>query len=124
MLPRVAADLVLVVHLAFILFVVGGALLVFRYHWLVWVHVPAAVWGAWVEITGRICPLTIAENKLRLHAGLAGYEDSFIEHYLVPIIYPGTLTRSMQLVLAAIVVVVNACLYSYLLLRWRKTRIN
>jgi len=124
MLSRIAADLVLVVHFAFIAFVVLGGLLVIRYHWLAWVHVPAAAWGAWVEISGRICPLTTLENALRLDAGLDGYRDSFVEHHLLPVIYPGELTRSIQLALAALVVLVNAGLYGYLLLRRPKTRIN
>jgi hypothetical protein len=124
MLSRIAADLVLVVHFAFIAFVVLGGLLVIRHHWLAWVHVPAAAWGAWVEISGRICPLTTLENALRLEAGLDGYRDSFVEHHLLPVIYPGELTRTIQLALAALVVLVNAGLYGYLLLRRPKTRIN
>jgi hypothetical protein len=124
MLFRIAADLTLVVHLAFIVFVVAGALLVLRHRRLAWLHLPAAVWGAWVEIAGKICPLTLLENRLRLLAGQEGYGGSFIEHYLVPVIYPSGLTRAAQLWLAALVVIVNLILYGYLLLRERKTRIN
>jgi hypothetical protein len=124
MLHRLAADLTLLVHFAFILFVVGGALLVLRWPALVWLHLPAAIWGAWIEISGRLCPLTTLENRFRLAAGLEGYQESFVEHYLLPVIYPGGLTRSLQLWLAAGVVFVNVLLYGYLLLRRRKTRIK
>jgi hypothetical protein len=119
-----AADAVLVVHFAFIVFVVGGALLAFRFSWMPWLHLPAAAWGIWVEIAGRICPLTTLENDLRLRAGLTGYKDSFIEHYLFPVIYPSGLTRGMQLAIAAIVIVTNTALYFLLLRRRRKTRFN
>ena len=124
MAARLGADLVLVIHLAFILFVVAGGLLVIRLPHLVWVHMPAAVWGAWIEITGGICPLTTLENRLRRDAGQAGYAESFVEHYIVPVIYPAGLTRSMQFGLAAIVIIINVAIYTYLLLRWRKRRIN
>jgi hypothetical protein len=121
---RIAADLTLVVHLVFILFVVGGALLLFRFPRLVWLHVPAALWGTWVELTGRICPLTVLENRFRLLAGQAGYAESFIEHYVFPVIYPAGLTRGTQLGLAVVVAGLNIGLYLFWLLRRRKTRIN
>ena len=124
MWARFAADAVLVLHLAFILFVVGGALLVLRYSTLVWVHIPAAIWGAWAELGNRICPLTVLENELRQRAGLSGYSESFVEHYLLPIIYPSGLTRTAQLWLAAILVTINVGLYTVWLLRRRKKRIN
>lgn len=121
---RIAADLTLLVHFAFIVFVVAGAVLVIRWPRLSWLHVPAAVWGAWVEIAGRICPLTTLENRFRWQAGQEGYHESFLEHYLFPLIYPEGLTRGMQFGLAAAVIVINLLLYGYLLLRRRKTRIN
>ena len=121
---RLAADVVLVIHLAFIAFVVLGGLLVARRPVLAWIHLPAAAWGAYVEITGKVCPLTYLENRMRLRAGEAGYTESFVEHYLLPVIYPGGLTRGMQVTLAAIVIVINVGIYSYLLLRRRKRRIN
>ena len=124
MLFRLAADLTLVLHLGFILFVVIGAALVIRWPGLAWLHLPAAIWGAWIEISGGICPLTTLENHFRHRAGEQGYAASFVEHYLVPIIYPGGLTRTVQLVLAAFVIFVNVALYSYVLRRARKTRIN
>jgi hypothetical protein len=121
---RLAADLVLVIHLAFIIFVVAGAVLVARFPRMAWLHLPAAIWGAWIEITGGICPLTTLENAWRTRAGQAGYSESFVEHYLVPLIYPAGLTRTAQFVLAAVVIVINVGIYSYLLIRRRKTRIN
>ncbi|MDH3440167.1 MAG: DUF2784 domain-containing protein [Gammaproteobacteria bacterium] len=124
MWARFAADVVLILHMAFILFVVGGALLVLRYPWLAWLHVPAALWGTWVELTNRICPLTVLENLLRGRAGQSGYSESFVEHYLVPVIYPSGLTRSAQFWLAGILVTVNVAVYTLWLLRRRKTRIN
>lgn len=119
---RIAADLVLVLHLAFIAFVMLGALLVLRCRPLAWVHGPAAGWGAFVEITGRVCPLTIWENSFRRSAGENGYAESFIEHYLLPVIYPRGLTRDLQLWLAAAVIVVNVVIYGWLLYRSKKSR--
>jgi hypothetical protein len=124
MLIRIAADAVLVAHFAFIVFVVGGALLAFRIAWMPWLHLPAAAWGAWVEIAGMVCPLTTLENHFRVRAGLEGYQDSFVEHYLVPVIYPTGMTRGMQLALASVVIVTNVVLYAWLLRRRRKTRFN
>ena len=124
MLIRIAADAVLVIHFAFIVFVVGGAMLAFRVLWMPWLHLPAAAWGAWIEIAGDICPLTTLENDLRIRAGLEGYQGSFIEHYLLPVIYPSGLTRGVQLALAAVVIVTNVVLYAWLLHRRRKTRFN
>lgn len=124
MMLRIAADGVLVLHFAFILFVIGGAGLAFRFPQIVWLHVPAACWGAWVEIAGRICPLTTLENTLRVRAGQQGYTDSFVEHYLLPVIYPSGLTRTVQLELATMVIAVNVALYAWLLHRRRKTRIK
>ena len=124
MLLRIAADLVLVTHLLFIVFVVAGGSLVIRWPRLAWLHLPAAAWGAYVEIAARICPLTYLENALRVRAGQAGYEGSFIEQYIVPIIYPTGLTRSLQWWLAGLVITVNLLVYGYVLLRRRKARIN
>jgi hypothetical protein len=124
MLYRLAADLMLALHFGFIVFVVAGAVGVIRWPKLAWLHVPAAVWGAWIEISGGICPLTTLENRFRTGAGEEGYATSFIEHYLLPVIYPGGLTRTVQLALAAAVIIVNVGLYSYVLRRARKTRIN
>ncbi len=121
---RLAADAVLAVHLAFIVFVVAGGLLLFRWPKLAWLHLPAAAWGAWIEIAGRICPLTTIENRLRRAAGAAGYDESFIEHYIVPVIYPSGLTRGLQIALAAVVIIVNLLVYAAFLYRRRKMRIG
>lgn len=116
---RLAADLVLVVHLAFVLFVVFGGLLALRWRWMAWLHLPVAVYGFLIEVVGWVCPLTPLENRLRRAAGDAGYEGGFIEHYLLPLLYPGGLTREVQLTLALLVVVVNAVVYA---LVWRRRR--
>jgi Protein of Unknown function (DUF2784) len=99
------------VHLLFVVFVVGGGLLLLRWPALVWVHLPAAVWGVLIELFGWVCPLTPLENTLRERAGGAGYEGGFVEHYLLPVLYPGALTREVQLVLAGVVVAVNLAVY-------------
>jgi hypothetical protein len=122
MLSRIAADLVLAVHLGFIVFVILGGLLLLRFPKIMYLHIPAAVWGAVVEISGRICPLTTWENDLRQSAGESGYAESFVEHYLVPIIYPAGLTRDVQLTLAGIVVFANIVIYGWLLYRWNRSR--
>ena len=119
MTDRVLADLVVVLHGAFIVFVVAGGLLVLCWRWAPALHLPAALWGVFVELTGRACPLTPLENSLRRAAGDAGYAGGFIEHYLLPVIYPAALTPRVQLVLAAGVVVANALVYAVV---WRRRR--
>lgn len=118
---RLLADAVVLVHLLFIVFVVCGGFLALRWPWLALAHLPAACWGAVVELSGRICPLTPLENELRHAAGQAGYAGSFVEHYLLPIIYPAGLTRDIQFALAAVVIVVNIAVYGWLLLRRRRS---
>ena len=110
-LPAYLADLLVALHLAFVLFVVLGGLLVLRWHRLGYIHVPAVIWGAGIEFTGRICPLTPLENAMRVRAGEPGYSGSFIEHYILPVLYPTGLTRTVQLVLGAIVVLINVGVY-------------
>jgi hypothetical protein len=122
MLFRLAADLVLVIHLAFIAFVVLGGWIVLRRPWVAWIHLPAAVWGAAVELTGGICPLTPLENRLRLASGSAGYEGGFIEHSLMPVIYPAAMDRTIQILLGLVVILVNAVFYAALLRRWIHSR--
>jgi hypothetical protein len=119
MLARLAADAVLVVHLAFIVFAVLGAILAFRWRWMPLVHLPAVAWPVHVEATGGACPLTPLENALRRAAGEAGYAGGFVEHYLVALIYPDGLTREIQWGLALFVAVVNVALYAMLLRRGR-----
>ncbi|AYF88048.1 DUF2784 domain-containing protein [Pseudomonas sp. JS3066] len=111
---RIAADAVLLLHLAFILFVVSGGLLVLKWPRLALLHLPAVAWGATVEFLHLICPLTPLENRLRLAAGEQGYSGGFIEHYLVPMIYPAGLTPGIQLWLGAFVLLLNLVPYGLL----------
>ncbi|MBI1922506.1 MAG: DUF2784 domain-containing protein [Geobacter sp.] len=120
MIYRILADIVMVIHLAFVLFVVFGGLLVLRWRRLVWFHFPAFVWGVVIELTGWICPLTPLENYLRHRGGEAGYETGFIDHYIVPVLYPEGMTRSDQLILGALILLINIAVYSWLVRRWRK----
>ena len=119
MLWRMAADALVLVHLGFILFVLLGGLLLLRWPRLIWLHMPAVAWGIVVECLHLGCPLTPWENQLRRAAGQAGYDGGFIEHYLIPLIYPAGLTPAIQLWLGAIVVLVNAAVYAWLIGRWR-----
>jgi hypothetical protein len=120
-IAQFAADAVVLLHLGFILFVALGGLLVLRWPRLVWAHLPAVVWGALIELTGWICPLTPFENRLRAAAGGSAYTGGFVEHYIVPIVYPAGLTRGIQLGLAVAVVVVNLVFYGALVIS-RKSR--
>ncbi len=113
MLYEVLADAVLILHLCFILFVVLGGLLVLRWPWVAWAHLPAAAWGALVEFAGWICPLTPLEVAFRHAAGSAAYGASFIEQYLVPIVYPSALTRELQMVLGVLVLGINLAVYGF-----------
>src|SRR6202521_5177173 len=116
---RAAADAILVAHFAFVLFAVLGAVLVLRWPWLAWLHIPAVAWAAFIEFGGRICPLTPLEVILRRQAGEAGYAGSFIDHYFVLLLYPEVLTRDTQTTLGALVVVINAAIYVVALRRRR-----
>ena len=119
MLWRMAADALVLVHLSFILFVMLGGLLLLRWPSLIWLHLPAVAWGIVVECLHLGCPLTPWENQLRRMAGQAGYDGGFIEHYLIPLIYPAGLTPQIQIGLGAIVVLVNLAVYTWLIWRWR-----
>jgi hypothetical protein len=110
---RVLANLLVIAHLAFILFAVLGGLLVLYRSWLCLVHLPAAAWGVFIELSGRICPLTPLENHFRRLSGSAGYRGGFVEHYLLPLIYPAGLTREVQLVLALGVLLGNLAVYGF-----------
>ncbi|MEM5431622.1 DUF2784 domain-containing protein [Cupriavidus oxalaticus] len=116
------ADLVVIVHGLFIVFVVAGGLLVLRWPRLAWVHLPAAAWGVMIEWSGWICPLTPLENALRRAAGEAGYGGGFVERYLLPLIYPPGLTPAVQLWLGLIVLVVNVAVYAAVYARWWRGR--
>lgn len=114
---RLLADALVVVHLAFVLFVVLGGLLALRWPRAAWVHLPAALWGAWIEWAGWICPLTPLENRLRERGGQSGYDTTFVEQYIVPVLYPPGLSREVQWVLGALVVAVNVAVYLWVLRR-------
>lgn len=124
MIYRLLADLIVLVHLAFVVFAVAGAVLVLRWGWLMWVHLPAVVWAALIEFAGWICPLTPLENRLRILSGGAGYRGGFIEHYVVPILYPSGLTRGVQVFLGSIVIVINLGIYSWLVFRSIPARVK
>ena len=108
---RLTADAIVAVHLAFIVFVVAGGLLVLRRRGWAVLHLPAVAWGAWTEFTGTLCPLTPWEQSLRQQAGAAGYAGGFVDHYLVPLIYPAGLTPGLQVALGALVLLLNAAIY-------------
>ncbi len=108
---RVMAGVVLVAHLAFVVFVVLGGFLVLRWRGLAWVHVPVALWGGAIVITGFTCPLTPLENRLQRLGGRAGYQGGFIEHYVTSALYPAGLTRETQIVLGALVLALNLAVY-------------
>jgi hypothetical protein len=121
---RILADLVVGVHALFVAFVVVGGLLALRRPWVAALHLPAAVWGALIELQGWICPLTPLENSLRAAAGEAGYQGGFIEHYLLPVLYPAGLTRGVQLGLGSVVIAVNLLVYGIFLVRRRRAGVN
>jgi hypothetical protein len=118
----VFADLVVLVHFLFVSFVVFGGLLALRFKWIVWIHLPAVCWGILIELLGFGCPLTPLENRLRQEAGQVGYPGGFLEHYLVPILYPDGLTRRSQIALGVALVVINAIVYWRVIARWRRDR--
>lgn len=117
---RGAADFVLLVHFAFVLFVVFGGLLALRWPRVAWVHVPVALYGATIEFVGFVCPLTPLENWLRRRGGESGYGGGFIEHYITAALYPGGLTRAVQIGLGVAVLVLNGAVYAVWLHRRRE----
>ena len=119
---RLAADGVVVIHLGFILFVFLGALMLFRWPWMIWVHVPAAVWGGLVELTGAPCPLTPLENHLRHVGNAEAYGGGFVDHYIMPVVYPPGLTRETQIVLGVLILALNIAIYFKFLTRKRAAR--
>jgi hypothetical protein len=114
---RILADLVVLLHLLFILFVVAGGLLVLRWKRLTLLHLPAAAWGAFIEFSGWICPLTPLENSFRRMAGREGYAAGFLEHHLLPLIYPAKLTPEIQIFLGLFVILLNLAVYAVVLRR-------
>ncbi|MBA1272656.1 DUF2784 domain-containing protein [Stutzerimonas azotifigens] len=120
MADRLTADAIVVVHLLFIAFVLLGGLLVLRWPRLAWLHLPAVAWGILVEVLHLDCPLTPWENRFRQAAGQGGYDGGFVEHYLIPLIYPAALTPQIQLWFGALVAALNAAIYGRLLYRRRR----
>lgn len=120
MIWRVLADIVVVIHLGFVVFVMLGGFLLWRWPRLIYVHLPAAVWGVLIEFAGWICPLTPMENAFRARGGQAGYDGGFIDHYIVPVLYPGGLSRNIQLALGLFALAVNVIAYSLFIRRRRR----
>ena len=120
MFDRVLVEVVVLVHMSFVLFVALGGLLLSRWPHLAWIHLPAAAWGAILEFAGFVCPLTPLELWLRARAGFEGYDHGFIEHYLLPVLYPADLTRATQIALGAAVIAINAVGYGRLLIARRR----
>jgi hypothetical protein len=117
MLNLILADLIIFIHFCFILFVIFGGFLALKWRKIIWLHLPAATWGALIEFAGWICPLTTLENRLRSASG-GGYASGFIEHYIIPMIYPSALTREIQVALGLAVILLNLLVYRKLL--WKR----
>lgn len=111
MVYKLAANAVALIHLAFIVFVIVGGVLLLRWPKLMWLHIPAAVWGALIEFAGWYCPLTSIENACLRRAGEAGYSDGFVAHYIFRLIYPAGLTRGIEIAIGLFVVAVNVSIY-------------
>ena len=120
MIYRFLADLVVLVHFGFIAFVLLGGLLAFRRQWVAWLHIPAVGWGGFIELTGRLCPLTPLENQLRRAGGLTEYSQSFIEQYVIPVVYPAGLTPEFQTLMGFLLIGMNISIYAFL--GWRRWR--
>lgn len=120
MVSRLLPDLLVLVHLGFVLFVVAGGALVLRWPRLAFAHIPAGVWGVWIELSGGTCPLTPWEKALRRQAGEAAYTGDFVGHYVLPVLYPAGLTRGLQLWLGVAVLAVNLLFYGVL---WRRSAV-
>jgi hypothetical protein len=122
MLYQVLANLVVLVHLAFVLFAIFGGVCVFLWKRFAWVHLPAVLWAALIEFTGWVCPLTPLENWLREKAGDSGHQSGFVEHYILPILYPDSLTRPSQVALGVFVLGINLGVYGWVLRQKMKVR--
>jgi hypothetical protein len=119
MIDRLCADAIVVLHAAFVAYACLGGLLAWRHPGYALIHLPALAWSAWVEFTGTICPLTPLENQFRRRAGESDYAGGFVEHYVVPILYPAGLTHDTQVTLGAILVALNVAIYAIAIVRWR-----
>ena len=120
MIAGLAADIIVLVHLGFIVFVAVGGFLVVKWRKVAFIHIPCAWWGVLIACGGWICPLTPLEMHFRQLAGQAGYDGGFIDHYVLPLIYPAGLTRGMQVTFGAIILSVNVCVYGWLLVNLAK----
>jgi hypothetical protein len=116
----VAADALVIAHLAFIMFVMLGGLLLLKWPRLIYLHLPAVAWGTLVELRGWLCPLTPLEQHYRTLAGETGYSDSFVQHYLLPLIYPAGLTRDVQTLLAMCVITINLVIYAVIYVKYQR----
>ena len=117
---RLLADLVVILHLAFVAFALFGGLLALKWKRIVWLHAPAVLWAAAIEFGGWICPLTPLEIWLREQGGETGYRSSFIDYYILPLLYPAGLTREVQFVLGVVVLAVNIAGYAWVWRWWRE----
>jgi hypothetical protein len=118
-MANILADLIMLVHLLFVVFAMVGGLLLFWRRWVLWLHLPAVAWAAIVEFGGLICPLTPLENWLRVMGDGGSYQGGFIAHYVWPVLYPEGLDRGIQLALGAVVLVVNLAIYGWVFCRQR-----
>ena len=122
MFSRLAADLLLIIHLIFIIFVITGGFLVLKWPRMLYLHIPAAIWGALIEFQGWICPLTPLEQHLRRAGGQSVYRGGFVEHYAEPIVYPAGLTREMQIFFGIVVIAINLMIYGWLLIGLKRDK--
>jgi len=122
MLYGILADIVILIHLVFVVFVVLGAVLIIWRRWVVWLHLPAVFWAIWIELTGEICPLTPLENWLRRRAGQGGYRGDFVEHHLLALLYPAGLTPNIQILLGFVVISINVFFYWYIFFQYRRRK--
>jgi len=119
MIYRLLADSIVLIHLAFVIFAVFGGLLYIWWRKIIWLHVPSVLWSGLVETVGWICPLTPLENRFRIQSGAAGYSGGFIEHYIIPLLYPAGLTRDIQIILGVLVILVNVLIYGFVFKRYK-----
>jgi len=117
---ELAADLTLIIHFAFILFVIFGALLFFITTKIIFIHIPAFIWGSYIELTNSICPLTYLENWFLHKANLTTYSEGFIQNYLVPIVYPVSLTKDLQIYIGIALIVINIVIYVFIFSKLKK----
>ncbi len=124
MLYWIGANIVLIIHLGFVIYVVCGGFLILRWRWTALLHLPAVIWAALLEFNGWICPLTPLEQWLRIAGGQQGYSGRFVEHYLISLLYPAGLTREIQIILGAFVLIVNGAIYLFCIYRFLTSRKN